>query len=58
MIGTCPYICNNKNALGYCMTTGCINPKYNSATITSTRTLTEDEVKQEIKKQQNIKKEG
>ena len=29
MIGMCPYVCNNKTSLGYCKTTGCINPKYN-----------------------------
>lgn len=28
MIGPCPYICNNKSELGYCLTTVCINPTY------------------------------
>ncbi len=28
MIGQCPYDCNNKNELGYCRSTGCVNPKY------------------------------
>lgn len=31
MNGTCPYICDNKTSLGYCQTTGCINPKYNGS---------------------------
>lgn len=29
MTGPCPYPCYNKNELGYCLTTGCINPNYN-----------------------------
>ena len=28
MIGQCPYDCNNKNELGYCRSTGCVNPEY------------------------------
>ena len=28
MSGPCPYHCHNKNQLGYCLTTGCINPHY------------------------------
>ena len=30
MIGPCPYICNNKTEYGYCIATGCINPKVNA----------------------------
>lgn len=29
MIGPCFFDCNNKNELGYCLTTACINPNYN-----------------------------
>lgn len=29
MTGPCPYPCYNKNELGYCLTTGCINPNHN-----------------------------
>ena len=29
MTGPCPFNCSNKNELGYCLTTGCINPNYN-----------------------------
>lgn len=28
MTGPCPYDCDNKTELGYCMSTGCVNPKY------------------------------
>ena len=28
MTDPCPYPCNNKTELGYCRTTGCINPHY------------------------------
>lgn len=28
MIGPCPFLCSNKTSLGYCKTTGCINPSY------------------------------
>lgn len=27
---SCPYVCNNKNSFGNCMSTACINPKYNT----------------------------
>ena len=27
-MGLCEYSCSNKNSLGYCKTTGCINLKY------------------------------
>ena len=27
--GICPYVCSNRNEIGYCKTTACINPKYN-----------------------------
>ena len=27
----CNHICDNKTPLGYCQTTGCINPKYNGS---------------------------
>lgn len=27
----CPYVCDNKNSLGFCKTTACINPKYNGS---------------------------
>ena len=30
MIGVCPYPCYNKNHIGYCQTTMCINPAYQS----------------------------
>ena len=37
--------CNNKTGLGYCKTTGCINPKYNHITnIESNHTMTEQEI--------------
>lgn len=26
--GPCPYVCGNKSAFGYCLTTVCINPKF------------------------------
>lgn len=29
MICICPHVCTNKNALGYCQSTCCINPLYN-----------------------------
>lgn len=32
---TCPYVCNNKTAFGYCCSTVCINPMYNQRTINS-----------------------
>lgn len=33
MYGNCPYWdCPNRNELGYCKTTRCINPKYQSET--------------------------
>ena len=28
--GMCPYPCKNKSPQGYCKTTGCTNPQYNS----------------------------
>ena len=28
MSGPCPYPCTNKTELGYCRSTGCINPFY------------------------------
>ena len=28
MYGPCPYPCMNKTELGYCRSTGCINPNY------------------------------
>lgn len=28
MYGPCPYPCTNKNTLGYCLYTSCINPHY------------------------------
>ena len=28
--GMCPYPCSNKTNQGYCKTTGCTNPRYNS----------------------------
>ena len=32
--GNCPYWnCPNRNELGYCKTTTCINPKYQSNTV-------------------------
>ena len=34
MKDTCPYICDNKTSLGYCQTTGCINPRYQQYLIT------------------------
>ncbi len=36
MNSPCPYICNNKTEYGYCKTTGCINPKRQSQTFTTT----------------------
>jgi len=27
VVGPCPYVCKNKTPLGYCRTTGCINPE-------------------------------
>ena len=44
--GSCPYICNNKTELGYCKTSVCVNPKYNSFCITSSKTLTKEELEQ------------
>ncbi len=29
--GSCPYVCKNKNAYGYCQSSACINPKYNGS---------------------------
>lgn len=48
--GICPYICDNKTGLGYCKTSVCVNPKYNSFYITSSKTLTKEELEQ-IEKQ-------
>ena len=42
--GSCPYICNNKTEFGYCKTTVCVNPKYNSFCITNNKTLTKEEL--------------
>lgn len=37
--GNCPYWdCINRNELGYCKTTVCINPKYQSSTFKTTAT--------------------
>ena len=37
MYGNCPYWdCPNRNELGYCKTTACINPKYQSETYRTT----------------------
>lgn len=33
-MNTCPYVCNNKTSYGYCMSTACINPKYNQFSVT------------------------
>lgn len=42
MMGQCPYVCNNKTGFGYCNTTACINPKYqSSSTGEETTTLKE-----------------
>ena len=42
--------CNNKTGLGYCKTTGCINPKYNHITnINLNHTMTEQEIQSFIK---------
>ncbi len=30
MIGTCPYVCDNKTEFGYCKSTVCINPAFQS----------------------------
>ena len=30
MIYKCPYVCGNKTEFGYCKTTACINPSYQS----------------------------
>ena len=32
--GCCPFDCTNKNSLGYCQTTACINPLYNQISYT------------------------
>lgn len=32
-IGPCPHLCENKNTLGYCLNTACINPNYNQSYI-------------------------
>lgn len=29
LFSTCPHVCDNKNANGFCNTTACINPRYN-----------------------------
>ena len=37
--GNCPYWdCPNRNELGYCKTTACINPKYQNNTYRTTAT--------------------
>lgn len=39
MYGDCPYWeCPNRNEFGYCKTTVCINPKYQSNTYRTTNT--------------------
>lgn len=39
--GNCPYWdCTNRNEMGYCKTTTCINPKYQSNTFHTSATTT------------------
>lgn len=41
----CPYVCENKTEYGYCKSTTCINPKYNSNYICSNHTLKEEDLR-------------
>ena len=44
MNSPCLNICDNKNTLGYCNSTVCTNPKYNTSTITVKITQSESHI--------------
>ena len=52
MYSPCPYICDNKNSLGHCNSTACVNPKHNTQNITLNRTLTDEEVEKALKERE------
>lgn len=49
----CPYICPYKNEWGYCKVEGCANPAYNTLTITSNKTLTDEELHEAVRRADN-----
>ena len=44
MILPCTYLCQNKNENGYCLTTSCINTKYNTLYMPSSHKPYKDKV--------------
>lgn len=49
--GQCQHFdCPNRNGFGYCTFSACRNPKYNSFSINSNRTLTKEELEEIVKK--------
>lgn len=49
--GQCMHFdCPNRTEFGYCKSTACMNPKYNSFSINSNRTLTKEELEKIVEK--------